>query len=137
MMARKIPHRTEAELQLVKQFILLPIILDTLERDIKVMETVPLKMLNIYYQLLRGVQDLVTADLAKVRKSLRDHGLKVYEQRRTNMGVEAAYLCRGYHHHFSMLWGVVRGEVETRLRAYLRIKIKDVGNEGRGTGVKD
>lgn len=130
MMARRIPHRTEAELQLVKQFVLLPIILDVLERDIKVMDTMPLKMLNIYYQLLRGVQDLVTVDLAKVRKSLREHGMKVYEQRRTNMGVEAAYLCRGYHHHFSMLWGVVKGEVEVRLRSYLRMKIEEGGAGG-------
>lgn len=129
-MARRIPHRTEAELQLVKQFVLLPIILDVLERDIKVMDTMPLKMLNIYYQLLRGVQDLVTVDLAKVRKSLREHGMKVYEQRRTNMGVEAAYLCRGYHHHFSMLWGVVKGEVEVRLRSYLRMKIEEGGAGG-------
>lgn len=127
MMAKKIPIETEEEFQFVREFVLLPLTLDVLERDIKMLETVPLKMPNIYIQMLQGIQNLVTVDLVKVRRKLREHGMKVYEQRRTNMGVEATYLCRGYHHDFSMMWGVVRAEVEGKIRDYLHIEIASKG----------
>jgi hypothetical protein len=126
MMAKQIPLETEEELQFVKDFILLPIILDVLERDIQLLQTVPLKMPTVYIQVLRGLQDQVTADLVKLRRQLREHGMKVYDQHRTKISADAEYLCRGYHYKFSMLWGVVRSEVEERLRSYLHIEfIKD------------
>lgn len=131
-MAKKsaIPLRTAEELQYVKQSIMLPIVLDVLERDIHMLDTVPLKMPAIYIQMLRGVQQLATIDLAKLRRELRIRGIKIYEQRRTTIGIEAAYLCRGYHHHFSMIWDVVRAEVEEALQAYLKIHIANK-DEGR------
>lgn len=118
-----IPPRTEAELQYVKRFVLLPIVLDVLERDMTLLDTVPLKMPTLYIQMLRGVQQQATNDLATMRRKLREHGMRVYEQRRTRARVEAAYLCRGYHYHFAMQWDVVRAEVEESIRSYLKIEM--------------
>jgi len=116
-----IPVLTEEEALLVKRYIVLPLMLDVLERDIKVLETaaVRLKMMVVYVSMLRRLQDRITADLMWLRKKMRERGLKVYEQERTKLGVEARYLCRGYHYHFSMLWGLVRAEIEQRLNIYV------------------
>lgn len=124
-MARKatIPVRTEEELQYVKRFVVLPIVLDVLERDMTMLDTVPLKMPTLYIQMLRGIQQQALNELATIRRRLREHGIKVYEQRRASAGVEAAYLCRGYHYHFAMQWDVVRAEVEESMRAYLKIQV--------------
>lgn len=102
---------TEEDLQLVKEYILLPILLDVLERDIKTLGTVKLKMDVIYVKVLRSAQDLITSDVTMIRKKMRGRGIKVYEQQRTESCIEAHYLCRGYHHRFSMLWGLVKAQL--------------------------
>lgn len=117
------PLQTEDDLDLVKEFILLPIILDILEKDIQALASSSLKMPTIYIPILRQTQDKITADLAILRKRFRDQGLKVYEQHRTTLGVEALYLCRGYHHKFSMLWGVVKSEIIRKLANYMAVDL--------------
>jgi len=112
---------TEEELQFVKESVILPILLDVLERDIQTLQTVPLKMSVVYIEILQSIQDLVSADLVRLRRKLKEHGMKLYDQRRTKIGVEADYLCRGYHYKFSILWGMVRAEIEEKIRAYLHI----------------
>lgn len=115
------PLATEEDLQLVKNYVLLPILLDTLERDIKIIRTEKLNMYVIYEKSLRQAQDQIIADMMLLRKNLRKRGIKVYEQKQTNLFIEARYLCRGYHHKFSMLWGLVKAEQHKYLNIYLHI----------------
>ncbi|MNE70179.1 hypothetical protein D3C80_1659540 [compost metagenome] len=91
------------------------------------MELANLKMSEVYGGLIGLLQKAATDDLSRVRKSMREHGMKVYEERRTNIGIEARYLCRGYHYEFSMLWGLVKAELISRLYTYLGM---DVTKEG-------
>ncbi|WP_163857959.1 hypothetical protein [Paenibacillus elgii] len=123
------PLETEEDLQLVKEFILLPLLLDVLERDISALETTPLKMFIIYTKKLRHIQDQITADLVPIRTKLRERGIKIYEQKRTKMRIEACYLCRGYHRHFSMLWGLVKAELHVKLSMYLDIDVRSSSHE--------
>ncbi len=122
-MVRPIPIETEEELQWIKEFMLLPVLLDVLERDMKLFKTMPLKMPEVYIQILHRVQDQAMIDLVEIRRQLKAHGMRVYDQKRTHLGMNAEYLCRGYHHRFSMLWNVVKAEIEQRLRAYLQMKL--------------
>jgi hypothetical protein len=117
------PLQTEEDLRLVKEVILLPILLDVLESDIQTFMTVPLKMDVIYIKTLQLVQDRTMSDLTILRGELRKHGIRIYEQQRTQLGVEAQYLCRGYHHKFSMLWGLVKSEVKVRLSIYMNVNL--------------
>ncbi|MBG9564922.1 MULTISPECIES: hypothetical protein [Paenibacillaceae] len=118
------PLETEGDLQLVKEYILLPILLDVLERDIKALGTVKLKMDVVYVRALRSAQDLITADVTLLRKKMRGRGIKVYEQQRTELCIEARYLCRGYQHRFSMLWGLVKAELNKYLSKYLNVDLR-------------
>jgi hypothetical protein len=117
------PLETEDELKLVKDYLLLPVVLDVLERDIRTLDTLKLKMPQPYIRSLRTVQNKVTADMATIRRGLRGRGIKVYAERRTKRALEADYVCRGYHRKFSMLWGVVKAEVQQKLCRYLDVDL--------------
>lgn len=119
------PLQTEQEGKLIKQFALLPVVLDVLERDLTTLQTIPLKMRTIYVQCLQYAQEQATLDLSAVRKQLREHGIKVYEQQRTRLGIELNYVCRGYEHQFSILWGFVKAEVEQWLRHIFRLHLAE------------
>ncbi|MNM93948.1 hypothetical protein D3C81_1063360 [compost metagenome] len=124
---KPIPRQTTEEADFVKEYMLLPLMLDVLERDRSAMNLANLKMSEVYGGLIGLLQKAATDDLSRVRKSMREHGIKVYEERRTNIGIEARYLCRGYHYEFSMLWGLIRAEIMQRLCCYLGIDIAEKG----------
>lgn len=127
---KTIPWQTPEEAEFVKEYLLLPLMLDVLERDRTAMGRAGLKMPEVYDVLVRLLQEAITADLAQARKGMREHGMKVYEERRTSLGLEARYLCRGYHYEFSMLWGLVKAEMLRRFCAYLGI---DIAGKGIGS----
>lgn len=116
----KAPLETKEDLQLLKEYILLPLLLDALEGDIKGLEAMSLKMTVFYIQGLRNIQQQITLDLREIRQQLRNRGVKIYEQQSTSLGIEAHYLCRGYQHHFSMLWDLIQAELSTRFIMYLK-----------------
>ncbi|MNW34648.1 hypothetical protein SAMN04488542_105186 [Fontibacillus panacisegetis] len=124
---KPIPRQTTEEADFVKEYMLLPLMLDVLERDRSAMDLANLKMSEVYGGLIGLLQKAATDDLSRVRKSMREHGMKVYEERRTSIGIEARYLCRGYHYEFSMLWGLIRAEIMQRLCCYLGIDIAEKG----------
>lgn len=123
-----IPWQTPEEAEFIKESVLLPILLDVLERDRAAILRAELKLPELYGELIEVLQNRVTADLSLVRQGMRKHGMKVYEERRTTLGIEASYLCRGYHYEFSMLWGLVKAEILQRLRRYLKIQPVKEGN---------
>ncbi|QGQ96142.1 hypothetical protein EHS13_15290 [Paenibacillus psychroresistens] len=113
---------TEAELVMVKKSLLFPVILDVLTYDSKHMEITGVKIPIIYNLLLKGKQQQaindITQELNAVKREMRLCGIKILQEKRTNLSIEAEYLCRGYPYHFSMLWGFVKAEVQKKLSVY-------------------
>jgi hypothetical protein len=116
---------TEDELKLVKSYLIYPIVLDVLERDMKIMLETKMKMADIYTLKFKSVMNAITKDAYEIRQQLRKRGIKVYEQNRTETKLDAKYLMRGYHFEFSMLWTLVKTEVQLMLCKYLEVDIKD------------
>lgn len=113
------PIQTEDELELVKHFVLLGIVMRILDHDIRVIAASGMKLPRFYESLLRGMQDRVLLDLADLRRQFRGRGIKIYEEKQEPDGLRAQYVCRGYHHQFFMLWGFVKAESERVLKQYL------------------
>ncbi|MCR2806489.1 hypothetical protein [Paenibacillus soyae] len=113
------PIQTEDELELVKHFVLLGIVMRILDHDIRVIAASGMKLPRFYESLLRGIQDRVLLDLADLRRQFRGKGIKIYEEKQEPDGLRAQYVCRGYHHQFFMLWGFVKAESERVLKQYL------------------
>lgn len=120
-MMKQVPYRTEEEAGWVKEFLLLPLILDLMERDLRLVLSgaSSFKLPELYTDILRRLQSRITRELAEIRQQMRRHGIKVYEQHRTQSGLEARYLCRGYQYECSMLWGFARAEIDRRVAIYL------------------
>ncbi|MHA6483612.1 hypothetical protein ACX1C1_17125 [Paenibacillus sp. strain BS8-2] len=113
------PIQTEEELEFVKRYVLLGIVMRILDHDIRAIGVSGMKLPRFYESVLRAVQDRVLLDLAAARKQFRESGIKVYEERREKDGLHAQYVCRGYHHRFFMLWGFVKAESERLLKGYM------------------
>lgn len=122
---KQTPVETEEELRWVLDYMLLPVVLDVLERDIRELDTLKLKMPVIYIRSLRRVQDRASSDMAILRGKLRSRGIRVYDQRRTKERLEADFLCRSYHRKCSMLWEIVKSEVERKLVGYLELDMAE------------
>lgn len=128
-MGRAPMEKTEEELQMVKQSLILPIVLDVLAHDIRVLQGSAAKMNGLYVKYLHSLQDKVSLELYHLRRQLRQKGIKVFRQERAKQGLEAEYLCRGYQHRFTMLWGVVKAEVEVALGALMKAAGPERGQE--------
>jgi hypothetical protein len=114
-MARAPMEKTEAEMHMVKQSLILPIVLDVLAHDIRVLQGSTAKMNGLYVKYLNTLQDKASLELFHLRRELHKQGIKVFRQERAKTGLDAEYLCRGYQHSFMMLWSVVKAEVEVML----------------------
>jgi len=107
------------ELGTIKEAMLLNLLMTVFDRDIKVIEDSKLKTKGPYVDLLQRAMDDVTADLARLRRRLREKGIKMTEERRDEDGVGCVYWCRGYKASFEMLWHFAKAETEVRMRKYL------------------
>lgn len=116
------PTKTNEDSAYVKMYILLPMILTAFERDKKVAES-SFKTPRPYVSLIDSAIKKVETDLREVRRKFRILGIKVYEEKRTESGIEARYLCRGYHYDFNMLWSFIVAESSVLMEKYLGIDI--------------
>jgi hypothetical protein len=119
------PMPTDEDLQIVKVSLIYPIVLDVIERDIKIIKETNLKFPEIYAMKLKSVQNKITHDAYEIRIQMKKRGIKIYEQSRNDKTIEAKYLCRNYHNTCSMLWMTVKTEVQLMLCKYLEIDITD------------
>lgn len=116
------PQITSEESSYVKLYIILPLILSAFERDKRIVEKV-FKTPKPYVTLLNNAIKQVEGEHKEVRRKFRLHGLKVYEERHTEMGIEAKYLCRGYHYNMTLSWGLIKAESTVLMEKFLGLDI--------------
>jgi hypothetical protein len=107
---------------LVKSYILLPLILTAFERDAAIMSK-ELRTPAPYMEVLHTAANAATADLRDVRAEMRTRGIKVYEQQRLEVGIEAQFICRGYHERMLLLDDVIAAQATIHMRKYLGLDI--------------
>lgn len=115
------------ESKLVKDYTLLPLLLDVLEHDREVLCRSDLKTPELTIAMIDHLQNAALEELTEARRSMREIGLKVYENRKTKLGIEIEFICRGYHHKLSILWGLIEAEIEQRSFSYLGLNIEEKG----------
>lgn len=105
---------SDEELGMVKNYVLLPLLLTVLQRDMRIIEASEITIKTPYLEWLQGVLDNVTKELAFIKNEFRIRGIKVYEQQRTKKEIDSKYVCRGYYSSFNMLWDHIKAEIEIR-----------------------
>jgi hypothetical protein len=129
---KSVPLQTEQDVHAVKTCLILPVLMDVLERDIGTLNTLKLKMPAIYVRTLRAIQTRVAGELSAAHKGMRGLGIRIYGEERTRAGLTAQYLCRGYHHSILLLWDLVKADIEVRLAAYLNLDLEAADTQGAG-----
>ncbi|MBO9597219.1 MAG: hypothetical protein J7559_05290 [Cohnella sp.] len=121
----KPPVLSKDELRLVKDAIVIPVMLDYLQSDIDTARKAGFKLDLILVRGLQKVLDDLINEHYELRKALRERGIKLFPEKRTRAGVEAAYLCRGYEHQLTLLWGTLRTEALRKASEYTGVKLTD------------
>ncbi|MGG1618367.1 hypothetical protein ACIFQM_12015 [Paenibacillus sp. NRS-1782] len=119
----KAPLPSEEDARLIKTCVLLTLVLDVLERDIRILNASALKMPDLYVRSLAGVQQRVAVQLAETKVRMKRQGVKIYKETRNHEGVEVLYVCRGYQKRFFTLSSFARSEVRRELGHYLGIDV--------------
>lgn len=107
---------------LVKSCVILPLILSAFERDAKLIAT-HLRTPAPYLDMLQAAARLATCDLRDVRSEMRRRGVKIYEQRRRPDGIEAKYVCHGFHETMLLLNDTIAAQAAIHMRKYLGLDI--------------
>jgi hypothetical protein len=107
---------TEEDIQIVKEYTLLPILLDMLARDMNELRTHRDKIVYrhvVFY--LKEVEDAIYPELQSLKRKMTTRGIKVLNTEMSSLGIDVEYKVRGYIHHFTMLRSLVKAELTTML----------------------
>ncbi|EGL18549.1 MULTISPECIES: hypothetical protein [unclassified Paenibacillus] len=121
-------YATSEEVSFIKEYVLIPIVLTVFERDSEVMKQA-LKSPQPYVDALGRGMDLATIELTHLKNFFRSRGIKVYEQKRNEVGISASYACRGYRGSLSLLWSLIAADVDIRKRRYLGENVEKILHE--------
>lgn len=89
------PSPADEDHRLIKGLVVRTLLLDVLERDIRTLDTLMLKMPEVYILSLTRIQNNVLKEMLGLRKQMRIRGVKVLEENREADGIETLYMCRG------------------------------------------
>ncbi|PYE51784.1 hypothetical protein HUB98_07085 [Paenibacillus barcinonensis] len=120
------PSPADEDHRLIKGLVVRTLLLDVLERDIRTLDTLLLKMPEVYILSLTRIQNQVLKEMLGLRKQMKNRGVKVLEETRGKDGIETVYLCRGYWQRFYMLWTFARNEVKKELSRHLQMDLTQI-----------
>jgi hypothetical protein len=107
---------TEEDIQIIKEYTLLPILLDMLARDIDELQINQDKIVfNHVIFYLREVERSIYPKLQSLKGKMKTHDIRVLRTEMNALGIEVEYKVRGYIHHFNMLRSLVKAELMTML----------------------
>ncbi|MFD3258653.1 hypothetical protein ACE3MQ_08605 [Paenibacillus lentus] len=103
---------TEEDIQIIKDYTLLPILLDMLARDIEELSLHQNKLIyNLVIFYLKRIEVHIHLELKGLRSKMRQQQIQVLSTTMNALGVEVEYKVRGYIHHFKMLRSLVKAEL--------------------------
>ncbi|SDO15304.1 hypothetical protein SAMN04487897_10920 [Paenibacillus sp. yr247] len=109
-------NETDEDVQLIKEYTLLPILLDMLARDSEQLKIYKDKLVYshvLFY--LKEVENAIYPELQNVKNYMKKRDIKVLNTSTTSLGINVEYKVRGYIHHFTMLRSLVKAELMTTL----------------------
>ncbi|WP_191803364.1 hypothetical protein [Paenibacillus gallinarum] len=116
---------TPKEMEAIRSYIEIPIVLDVLQSNIKIVEQ-GFRIPVIFKASLINLQDRASIDLKSIKKFLFNAGIKIIEEQRLKESINIKYLCRGYVREFQMLHGVLQSRIESRISNYLNVDISKI-----------
>ncbi|WP_438432076.1 hypothetical protein [Gorillibacterium sp. sgz500922] len=102
---------TASEQQLVKHYVLLPVLLTMLQQDIDTIRDSSVRISLPHVVVIQRMMDSVREDLARIRGKLGLAGIRIYSEDKNADGISCRYVCRGYRETYR----ISRAEVKTEI----------------------
>lgn len=107
---------TEEDIIIVKQFTLLPILLDMLARDMRELELSRDKIIYGHViAYLRDIEQSIDVELQMLKNKMRKRGIKILNTETNKLGIDVEYKVGSYIHHFKLLRSLVKAELAKTL----------------------
>lgn len=110
---------TLEELELVRDFVLLPMMIETVQNNSEKVRYSSLTMREFYLRADQKLIDTMNADLREVKKRLAIAKIKVEPLDSDQSALHYNLNCRGYRETFSMMKMLAKSEISTRLGKYV------------------
>jgi len=114
---REAPRKEE--LELIKDYVLLPMLLTFTTNGRVKAEKIKHIMQELFVMAIDTLSDRISSDLTLVRKSLRASSIKVWEDEQIDGTMWYRYVCRGYEDRFPITRELARTEMSVRLGKYI------------------
>lgn len=111
---------TKEELEMIRDAIMLPFIMDVVQRNIDKLNFETWILKPLYIEAGEKLLDHIQKHLAEIKKELRRRDIKVWEDRHADHILHYKYVCRGYHDTFGIMREVMKAEMSVRLTQYMR-----------------
>jgi hypothetical protein len=113
------PYPTAAEKNLVKQYVLLPVLLTMLQRDLDAISRSSLRISLPHVVVIQRMMDSAREDLNRTRHNLGRAGIRIYTEKKNAEGILCKFVCRGYHETVSLSRKEARSEVDILAEKYI------------------
>ncbi|MGD6899363.1 hypothetical protein [Bacillus infantis] len=109
----------EDDRNIMEQAIYLPMVLVVLNRDIGVINNSPFKLKKPYLNLIEDTMKFIQAELAGVKRYMKDNRLQVQEIKRDDAFTMFMFLYKGYEEHHNYFNPRIRNRVQELMEYYL------------------
>jgi hypothetical protein len=112
---------SKEELELIRDYCLMPMLLDIVEKNRKDMEFANHSLKRLYIKAAEALAKKIHVDLYEIRKELKRINCRVNEMKDKYdpAAVHFEFWLRGYHNEFGLMKEVVRSEMSVRLADYI------------------
>lgn len=106
----------EEDVQIIKEYTLLPILLDMLTRDMEELKIYKDKIVyNHVLFYLKEVETAIYPQIQSIKNNMKKRDIKVLNTTMNSVGINVEYKVRGYIYYFTMLRSLVKAELMTTL----------------------
>ncbi|WP_058303544.1 hypothetical protein [Gorillibacterium timonense] len=119
---------TATEKQLVKHYVLLPVLLTMLQQDIDAIRDSAVRISFPHIVVIQRMMDSVREDLSRIRANLGLAGIRIYSEERDSEGISCRYVCRGYRETFRMPREDVKTEISLLAGRYVEARSSSHGS---------
>ncbi|PZE22593.1 hypothetical protein [Paenibacillus xerothermodurans] len=111
---------TKEELEMIRDSVLLPIMLTMVEKNGKELQLSTNTLRKLYLAATQILMNRLHAELARLRRELRERQIKVFEDDREDSDLHFRYICRGYEDKFSVIRDVARATISVKLGQHIQ-----------------
>ncbi|AJS57888.1 hypothetical protein [Paenibacillus sp. IHBB 10380] len=120
---------TTEEINMMKDFVLLPIMHSIIMRKAREIERSSEMLRVLYTKVAQLLAKNMYTDLSKVKRSLLEKNIRVFEEEKDDQMVRYRYIYRNYEDSFVITRSYMRAEVSMRIGRYADVLITNICNK--------